>query len=256
MSQSRPAFVLEEMTTSELSACREQIGLVLIPVGSLEQHGANLTLNADTALAKAAARFVAESLHPRALVAPAICWGISGHHMSFAGTITLRAETLTALVTDIVSSLQKHGFERFLLINGHSGNRACLETAVLQVHQTTNAAFIGCCQYFDLGERKGAGHAAETEISYAMYLAPQIVKVDNLTDGEIVAEKPIPEVFVPWPTERTSRNGPSGPVGKASPALGRALLAPSLDRLVEIAKQIIDQELTITPSSRRKGPSF
>lgn len=242
----RPSLILENLSTTELDELRSVVKLVIIPVGSLEQHGPNLSLGADTFLAEAASKIVAEELYPQVLLAPAIRWGMSRHHMDFVGTVTLRPETLTLLILDIVNSLCHHGFGRFLLVNGHSGNRAVLETTIVQALQQTDALFLGCCQYFDLGDRRGAGHAAFVEVSYAMHLAPHIVKYAALSDGDLVGPAPLPgSVYVPWPTKRLSRNGPSGKVQGASPELGRQMLAPSLEGLVEVARTIIDEELTV-----------
>jgi creatinine amidohydrolase len=249
----KPALMLEELSTTELDVLRDEIELVIIPVGSLEQHGPNLALCADTVLAKAASRIVAEALYPKVLVAPAVRWGVSYHHMDFVGTVTLRPDTFVALLLDIVSSLCEHGFRRVLFVNGHSGNRASLETATLRACHETEAAFVGTCQYFDLGDQTGTGHAARLEVSYAMYLAPHIVKYDSLADGQLVGPAPLTRrVYVPWRARRTSRNGPSGPLGDASAEIGRELLRPSLEGLIEVTRTIIDEGLAVDePRFRR-----
>lgn len=244
--EGRSILMLSDLSTAELAEVRDAVQLVVVPVGSLEQHGPNLSLAADTVLVEAACRLVAEALYPRVLLSPAVPWGISDHHMGFVGTITLTPNTLISLVLDIVNSLCYHGFRRILLVNGHSGNRAALEMATAMACRQTGALFVGCCQYFDLGENRGAGHAAQTEVSYAMHLAPGIVKDTALADGDLVGPAPLAgRVYVPWPTQGTSRNGPSGPVRGASAELGRELLDSSIQGLIEVANIIMEQKLTV-----------
>ena len=240
---SMPVLSLDTLSSTELHEYQKSINLILIPVGSIEQHGPNLTLNADTILARSASYLIASKLSPQVLVAPEICWGISDHHMAFPGTIRLRPETFISLIYDLVWSLRRHGFSRFLLINGHSGNRACLEISVNKIFQEMDVNFIGSCQYFDLGPDKGAGHAAEIEVSFACALAPEIVKFANLADGKMTQKVRINDLTAPYPTEYFSSNGPSGPIGSPSAELGWKRLKPSLMNLLKLARQICNGEL-------------
>lgn len=241
----KPVLSLDTLSSTELYEYRERINLVLIPVGSIEQHGPNLALNADTILAKSASHLIGSKLFPQVLVAPEICWGISDHHMAFPGTIRLRPETFIMLIFDLVWSLRCHGFSRFLLINGHSGNRACLEISVNKIFQEMDVNFIGSCQYFDLGPDKGAGHASEVEVSFACALAPEIVKFSNLADGRMTENERINDLTAPYPTEYFSLNGPSGPIGSPSAELGWKRLKPSLLNLLKLASRICSGELDI-----------
>ena len=67
-------------------------------------------------------RRASEMAYPRLLVAPPMPWGVSFHHMNFPGTITLSTETFIQVLVEVVASLHAHGFERFLIVNGHGGN--------------------------------------------------------------------------------------------------------------------------------------
>lgn len=238
-----PVLLLESLSTTELDHVHNEIKLVLIPIGSIEQHGPNLSLNTDTILAKSASQYIASRMYPNVIVAPEVCWGISHHHMSFPGTITVRESTLISLLTDIVDSLTHHGFERFLIINGHSGNRDSLHLAINQIYRNIKLAFIGSCQYFDLGSEKGAGHAAEMEVSFAYALAPELVKEGHLIDGDLTDHQRIDGLDMPWMTEQFSNNGPSGPIGNPSAELGWARLSPSFDNLLRITQKICNGEL-------------
>jgi creatinine amidohydrolase len=91
----------------------------VLPLGSVEQH-AYLSLAVDALLAEAVASEAAESLGVP--VFPAQAYGYTPTYMAYPGTMTLRLETLLAVLTDLIESLHHHGFRRVLIVNGHGGN--------------------------------------------------------------------------------------------------------------------------------------
>ena len=101
------AYFLAEMTWLEVEEALKTVQLAIIPTGSCEQHGPNMTMETDTAICNAVAERLTRRLHPRAILIPVTPWGISPHHMSFPGTITLSPETYQAMLWDIVSSLKQ-----------------------------------------------------------------------------------------------------------------------------------------------------
>ena len=109
---------------------------IIIPIGSTEQHGPNGLIGTDHLDAEFVARGVGDEIG--CLVAPTLTIGMSQHHLGFAGSITLRPSTLIALVGDVVTSLTKHGFERFLFINGHGGNVATVTAAFDEIYAASS----------------------------------------------------------------------------------------------------------------------
>jgi creatinine amidohydrolase len=92
----------------------------VLPVGSFEQHGAFLPLATDTIVASAIARAVADA-HDLLLLPP-VTIGCSQEHTGWSGTVSIRAVTLAAIITDIADSLRQAGVDQFVVFNGHGGN--------------------------------------------------------------------------------------------------------------------------------------
>ena len=116
--------LLEEMSWPEVAKLAKQKKTVLIPVGSIEQHGPHLPLNCDLTAAWEVSLRVARKIG--AVVAPPIIPGVSTHHMPFPGTITLSPSTFIKVVKEYCASISRHGFKELVLVNGHGGNSASL----------------------------------------------------------------------------------------------------------------------------------
>ena len=185
-------------------------------VGSFEQHGPHLPLSTDALIAEAVAGEVADELG--GVLGPTIPVGVSPEHMSYPGTVSLSAETLKAAVTDVVSSLRRHGFEEIILINGHGGNNKALgelNVDVKVVHLTR------------LLERYD--HAGEVETSLMMHLHSELVKTDEVKEQEFR-----------WPgkkewadTKEYSESGVLGDPTKASKEKGRELFKELVEKTLK-----------------------
>jgi creatinine amidohydrolase len=110
--------------------------------------------------------------------------------MRFAGTVTLRAETLMAVVDDIAASVVEHGFRRFLIVNGHGGNNGIVDVLASTLgRKHYGKATIAGLTYFALARDAiaklresrpgGMGHACEFETSMLMHLRPDLVQVER-----------------------------------------------------------------------------
>jgi len=131
---------LPHMTWLEVEEALKRTDVVIIPVGSIEQHAKHLPLGTDTYGALEACLLVAQKCE--AVVAPVVLAGLSAHHMGFPGTITLTPETFEAVVYETALSLIKHGFRKVLLYNGHGGNTESVANVIQKINQTTGATAL------------------------------------------------------------------------------------------------------------------
>lgn len=161
--------------------------LVVVPLGSLEQHGPHLPLATDTILASYVAREAAAMVRadPPVVVAPALAYGVSRHHLSYGGTSSFDSRDFYSCLVDICSSLIQSGFSHIFLLNGHGGNHdlACTvpRDVVLQ-----HGGRVGAGSYWRMAEaqllRAGAaevgeipGHAGAFETSLMLAVRPALV---------------------------------------------------------------------------------
>src|SRR5439155_3312950 len=113
----------QKLRRPEIAAARDAGAVVLLPVGSTEQHGAHLAVDMDAMGATAVSARAAEQVTEfPVLVAPTVWSGYSPHHMENPGTITLPFDTFAAVLTDVVDSIMRPGFRHVFLINAPGGN--------------------------------------------------------------------------------------------------------------------------------------
>jgi creatinine amidohydrolase len=111
-----------EMTWQEVQSAADRGAIVLLPIGIVEAHGPHLDLSADFYLSTLNCRFLKHELGERgieALIAPPLFWGISRDVAKYAGTFSVRPETMKALLMDILTSLKSWGFRRVFVQNAH-----------------------------------------------------------------------------------------------------------------------------------------
>ena len=202
--------------------------LVLVPVGSTEQHGPHLPLDTDSVIADAVAHRCAESLaregadEPVA-VAPVVTYGASGEHQAFRGTCSIGTEALRAVTVELVRSIRTWA-ERVVLVNGHGGNVPALRAAVTQLRAEGHAVAWASCAARDSG-RPGDAHAGFTETSLMLHLRPRAVRLERAEPGTTAPLEQLLPRLVADGVAAVSVNGVLGDPTGASAADGARLFA-------------------------------
>ncbi|MEE1820971.1 creatininase family protein [Streptomyces sp. BE20] len=169
--------------------------VAVLPVGSFEQHGAHLPLSTDTLVACAIADAIARAYN--LFLLPPITIACSQEHAAWPGTVSIRAQTLIAVVTDIAESLRSSGVEHVVVVNGHGGNYA-LANVVQEANVAGPRMALFPRREDWAAARAAAGlestahedmHAGEIETSVLMHLWPQLVGADYAA-ADHVAERP------------------------------------------------------------------
>jgi creatinine amidohydrolase len=184
----------EEMTSPEIAALDRDSTVVVLPLGSVEQHGHHMPLGTDSMLAHAVATGAAPKVDAptRVAILPPPWYGFSAHHMRFAGSISLPAKLMLDLAEAIVESVVAHGFKRILIVNGHGGNGGVIDVMAASLgNRHYGHARIAALTYFTLArdaiaeirESKpgGTGHACEFETAMLLHLQPGLVTMSQAT---------------------------------------------------------------------------
>ncbi|MEI6222979.1 MAG: creatininase family protein [bacterium] len=193
---------LQDNTWQDAEAYLKEKNIVIFPIGATEQHGPTSALGLDTYNAIHIAEDVAK--RKQVLVTPPLWFGDSSHHTGFPGTISLRSETVVAVVKDILRSLLQHGFKKIIIINGHKvSNLPALTIAAKDIHEYEyQDSSIAIADPWKIargiaGELKGETvehHAGVLEVSQLLYKRPDLVDVSKLSNASVNPTK----FFSPW----------------------------------------------------------
>ena len=220
--------------------------VLVVPVGSLEQHGAHLPLDTDTRIAAAVAERACAG-RAGAGLAPAIAIGASGEHADFPGTLSVGHVALSTLLVELGRHASLH-WPAMLLVNGHGGNAGAISDALGKLRAEGRD-----CHVWHAGLRPSVlaaagislvpdAHAGRVETSIMLALAPGDVRLDAAAPGET---RPLREIMADLRSRGVRQVSPNGVLGDpagASAGEGEALLAllvadlaTTLDRLLGAA---------------------
>ncbi|MBV9315214.1 MAG: mycofactocin biosynthesis peptidyl-dipeptidase MftE [Pseudonocardia sp.] len=202
---------------------------LLVPVGSLEQHGPHLPLDTDTRIAHAVAQAAAHAVAGGSvLVSPAVSFGASGEHETFPGTVSIGTEGLRTLLVELGRSAGRWA-RRLVFVNGHGGNLEALGTAVTLLRaEGRDVRWFGC---FPPG---GDAHAGRAETSIMLALAPRTVRLELARAGNVAPLAELLPLMRASSVRAVSANGVLGDPAGASADEGRTLLAAMVGELVAV----------------------
>lgn len=243
-------YLMSRMTWKEYEAKKEHV--LILPVGSTEQHGPHLPLSVDTVIAQEIALKFAEQID--GIVAPAISYGykskpLSGGGPLFPGTIDLNGITLMYLINDVLEEFIRDGITKIFILNAHFENEAfILESTDIISRQHPEVTIIET-NWWDVlsqeiidevfSETAFPGwafeHAAITETSLMMYLSPELVRRD-LISGEMGAE---PAAYAKYPIVKgmVPDSGILAPAVSSSPEKGKLMVDAAISEFHKIVKK-------------------
>jgi creatinine amidohydrolase len=173
----------DRLTRTELARLAPE-ALLVLPVGSTEQHGPHLATGTDAVLAGEVARLGAEwaSRPDTVLLAPTLAYGASHHHLPFGGTLSLHVDTYALVLRDLLASAAAAGCRRVLVLNGHGGNTAPCAVAVAEAAREHGLLCASALfsQLLEPGtvDAPVPGHAGRFETSLMLAIAADGVRVE------------------------------------------------------------------------------
>ncbi len=234
----------QDLTMPEFETAREPLQTVIVPVGSVEEHGPHLPLGTDTFHALEVARRVAE-LRP-VLVAPPVFYGVCRSTREHPGTVSLSGDTLRALLRDLGREFHRQGLRRLICISGHAGGThmcALVEAgeALLEEFADLRVAVVNILDLLrevlaanpHLVTTRGDSHAGEVETALMMAAYPQLVK------GSAPEEWPsFPKYELVRDKRRYWPGGVWGDPSQATAAQGEEILTAEALRLAQLIDDI------------------
>jgi creatinine amidohydrolase len=233
---------------AEFSAGLQKTRTVLIPFGSTEEHGTHLPLDTDTLHAIEVGKKLSQQRD--IFIAAPVHYGVCRSSSEHPGTVSIRTETLKALVIDIVSSLYQKGLRNFILLSGHAGGThvaTLTDAGECLLNQFDDLRIAVLTEYMlaaregrHLIETEGDSHAGEIETSRILHSHPHLVKG--------VAPREFPDFPVGILVRKKQKYWPGGvwgDPGKASAEKGAALeelVIKALGRMVDQLEQFEERD--------------
>jgi len=255
-------YIYGDLTWPELDHAADQRRVILLPVGSTEQHGPHLPLDVDNLIVTRLCLEVGRRIPEKCLVVPTIPYGYNIHGLDYPGTVHVGYECFIQYCVSVCKSLAYHGFKRIVIVNGHGGNNAALELVGRRTTLETDAlvasfmwwnllridpAFIS--SFRESCFPGGAGHACEVETSVYLYLEGEKVQMSKAKDyiawynreelrspfhwGDAFGSGPVS--LVEW-TSTYSEDGTSGQPSLASFEKGEKIFLEAANRLTQFVQ--------------------
>ena len=237
------------LRADELCKYAQDDTVVILPVAALEQHGPHLPVMVDSRLAEEVSKRTASLGRARGIpiiTLPVVWHGLSEHHMPFGGTVTLTSNTFFLIVRDLIKSISRHGFSKFLILNGHGGNITAAEVCAQDISMELSLPIVATTYWLEAADRfakiletqTNVMHACEAETSMMMALEPNLV-VDSLLNE---AKGPMKLDFLNagkgsyrWRSlTHVTSNGVIGDPSHSSSAKGEQLLREASQAIFEL----------------------
>jgi creatinine amidohydrolase len=236
----RDPHLLAHLAPRDLEA--RGIDTAILPIGATEYHGNHLPYSTDTIMAEGLALRLARELDT-AVVLPPLDYGTSLHLMAWPWSLSLRPETLFAVVIDIAESLLAHGVTKLLVVSTHDGNPAPVENAAREINDRHGMAIALLRGWQGMARSLLADrweidedHGGRSEMSVVLHLAPALARQEDAIDvPNQQMDHPI-RVFGSF--DRVVPHGYSGKPSQGSAAEGEAILDAIAGHVAPFLRQL------------------
>lgn len=229
---------LSEMNAATMRQLVNADTVAILIFGACENHGDHMPFGSDFIMPHALANRIS-SKYQNLVICPPVPYGVSLHHKDFPMTISLEPDTMTNIVRDILQSLASNNIKRILIINGHDGNIAPIESAS-RIVKERNPQVVICCleswwtlvgqidkELFDVWN--GMGHGGEGETSAMLAVRPDLVNM-TLAPQEVVPKLP-DNIRIFWNFSELTDTGATGAPRRATAEKGQ--------RIIEILENVL-----------------
>jgi creatinine amidohydrolase len=247
----------DEMTTEEVAALPGERVIAVLPVAAIEQHGPHLPVMVDACIVDGVIARALEMM-PAELpvtVLPTQAIGKSNEHIDFPGTLTLGAETLTRLWTEIGESVARAGLRKLVFLNSHGGQPQVMEIVARDLRVRHRMMVVAANWYgfgtpeglFPREEERHGIHAGAIETSMMLHLRPDLVRRDKARNFESLGMTmardykllgPTASAKLAWQTQDLNESGACGDATNADAERGRLLVDHAAQKFVELLQEV------------------
>src|SRR4028119_51876 len=245
------------LTWTDIQSMPDKENVVIIqPIGAIEQHGPHLPIIVDSAIATAVIGKALSKLDSDipAYALPPLYYGKSNEHWHFPGTITLSAQTLLAVLTEMAESIYRSGFRKLVLMNAHGGQPQVMEIAARDIHQKYEDFLVFplftwrvphiAKELLSPKELEFGIHAGDAETSLMLSILPEQVKME-LAVTEYPKNLPIDSLLsmegnlpFAWLTRELTESGVLGDATVATEEKGSRILESLSDGWVQVITDV------------------
>ena len=238
-----------DYTWKELEAMDRTRVTLVIPSGSIEEHGPHLPVSTDTLQAEQFCRLAARQVKD-VLVLPALCYTPAPDTSNYTGTIHIPPMVFLEMTVAILISLYSNGFKKIILANIHGSIKTTLDVAIREFHSRHGVPgrpfnddckvhlqnlFVPATAYLNsIAEGRDWGHACEMETSACLYLQPEVVRMELAQDDYLNWQNGLT-----WPIEdmrAANKSGIHGAATKSSAEKGRKVTDAIINAFVEVLR--------------------
>ena len=254
-----PLRLWQDMTTTDFVTLDKERTVAVLPVGAIEQHGPHLPVCVDACINQGiideAMRRMPDDLPATFL--PLMPIGKSNEHISFPGTLTLSAETLTRLWTEIGESVARAGIRRMVIVNSHGGQPQIMDIVARDLRVRLGMLVV-TLSYGALGRPPGLSpeaelrhgiHGGSTETSQMLYLRPDLVRdgerrnfipLSVEMEREWVHLRPEGRIGFGWQTQDLNIEGACGNALDADAERGKLMVEHAAAQFIELLREVVE----------------